>query len=180
MPYLLNVRMSLRCPARSRRPAGWHRSTPVAVSRRGRISGCARGRCPHRRALCLADAWSTVRSNVRITGCVLARKAVFNPHAACSRAEARHYPVRERYGDSGRRSATRIGYAASRIRLSRSASELHERALHTHANYQLSVANLLDLSHLYQYHPETLGSEQMASGAVLRRSRATRCRCVAR
>jgi phenylpropionate dioxygenase-like ring-hydroxylating dioxygenase large terminal subunit len=38
--------------------------------------------------------------------------------------------------------------------------------LHTRANYQLSVDNLLDLSHFQYLHPDTLGSDQIARGGV--------------
>ncbi|MDQ0625455.1 aromatic ring-hydroxylating dioxygenase subunit alpha [Paraburkholderia graminis] len=100
-------------------------------------------------------------------------RCVFNPHGdgrVPARAEARHYPVRERYGaiwfwpgDPQRASNTPL---PAFDYLDPQENFTSERYLHTHANYQLSADNLLDLSHFQYLHPETLGSEQMASGAV--------------
>ncbi|MDR6390322.1 aromatic ring-hydroxylating dioxygenase subunit alpha [Paraburkholderia phenoliruptrix] len=110
-------------------------------------------------------------------------RCVFNPHGNTNgngngngtasppaRAQARHYPVRERYGavwfwpgDPERAAHTPL---PAFDYLEPHENFTTERYLHTRANYQLSADNLLDLSHFQYLHPETLGSEQMASGVV--------------
>lgn len=140
--------------------------TPVALA----------NRCPHRFAplaggTIRGDAIECPYHGLRFdrTG-----QCVHNPHGdgrIPSAARVASYPVAERYGAVWiwMGDPERAGAAALPAfdYLDEAAFETSRGYLRTHAHYQLSADNLLDLSHFQFLHPDTLGSNEMVSqGAV--------------
>ncbi len=100
-------------------------------------------------------------------------QCVHNPHGdgrIPSGARVRRFPSVERYGAvwfwPGEPSAANAASIPAFPFVERDTNITHDGYLLTRANYQLSADNLLDLSHFQFLHPDTLGSEAMASGDV--------------
>ncbi len=98
---------------------------------------------------------------------------VFNPHGdgkLPSAATVRRYPTRERYGAvwiwPGKPELADSVPLRDFPFLEPDGYFTSEGYLLTQANYQLSADNLLDLSHFQYLHPDTLGSDSMASAAL--------------
>jgi phenylpropionate dioxygenase-like ring-hydroxylating dioxygenase large terminal subunit len=102
-----------------------------------------------------------------------AGKCVLNPHGegkTPANAAVRRYPTRERYGAiwiwMGNPAFADTVPLRDFVFLDPEHYFTSEGYLLTRANYQLSADNLLDLSHFQYLHPNTLGSDAMARGAL--------------
>jgi phenylpropionate dioxygenase-like ring-hydroxylating dioxygenase large terminal subunit len=179
MPYLLNAWYVAALSDEVTAHAPFARvllGRPIVMYRDA--AGCAvvlDDRCPHRfaplsRGRVVNGVLECGYHGLRFDG---TGRCVFNPHGdgrVPPRAQVRGYPVEERYGaiwfwpgDPPLAAHTPLpvcDYLDARHNFT------SERYLHTRANYQLSADNLLDLSHLQYLHPDTLGSDRMATGLV--------------
>ncbi|GAB6851150.1 aromatic ring-hydroxylating dioxygenase subunit alpha [Paraburkholderia kururiensis] len=132
-------------------------------------------RCPHRfaplsRGRCVDGAIECPYHGLRFGA---AGECTHNPHGdgrVPAGAKVRGYPLLERYGavwiwpgDPARAEASALPDFGFLDPAHRYTSEGY---LRTQAHYQLSVDNLLDLSHFQFLHPGTLGSDAMARGNV--------------
>lgn len=98
-------------------------------------------------------------------------RCIFNPHGdgdVPTAMRVRRYPARERHGFvwvwTGAEELSSELDIPDFSFLDPEMNELRTGYLHTRANYQLSVDNLLDLSHLHFLHRSTLGSTTTPSG----------------
>lgn len=132
-------------------------------------------RCPHRFAplswgRCVDGTIECPYHGLRFGA---AGECTLNPHGdgrAPAGAKVRSYPLRERYGAVWIWPGEPAHAEASALPDFSFVDPAHrftsEGYLLTKAHYQLSVDNLLDLSHLQFLHPGTLGSDAMARGNV--------------
>ncbi|MBB3000388.1 vanillate O-demethylase monooxygenase subunit [Paraburkholderia tropica] len=102
-----------------------------------------------------------------------AGRCVHNPHGdgrVPAQAHVRAYPVVERFGAvwfwPGEAARADIALLPAFDFVDPAQNHTHHGYLKTRAHYQLSADNLLDLSHFQFLHPDTLGSEAIASGDV--------------
>lgn len=149
---------------------------PVALLRDARGHACALvDRCPHRfvplsGGKLRGGALECPYHGLRFDG---TGRCTLNPHGDGSipaRASVRSFPVRERHGaiwiwmgDPARAAATPL---PSFDFLDSATHVVSTGYMTTRANYQLSVDNLLDLSHFQYLHPDTLGSASLAAGEL--------------